>query len=102
MPFDWGAFLDPILYRDAYVHFLGGEACVSREIVVQSNGEPIGTQLMHMLTEDIAFSITASIHRPESVFEHQRRFLEHTPLRALQWINLNHHKIELRTIITKS
>jgi GxxExxY protein len=95
---EWGTFLDPILYRDACVHFLGGEARISREIIVQSQGQPIGTHKMHMLTEDIAFSVTASTHRPESVFEHQRRFVDHTPLRALQWINLNHHKIELRTI----
>ncbi|MBI1831899.1 MAG: GxxExxY protein [Planctomycetes bacterium] len=97
----WGAFLDPLLYREACVHFLGGEAGVYREIIVHSQGEPIGTQKMHMLTEDIAFSFTAATHRPESVLEHQRRFLEHTPVRALQWINLNHHTIEFRTI-TKS
>jgi GxxExxY protein len=98
---EWGAFLDPILYRDACTHFLGGETRVIRNIPVQSEAELIGTQEMHMLTEDIAFSVTASTHRPDSVLEHQRRFLAHTPLRAIQWINLNHHKIELRTI-TKS
>ena len=98
---EWGAFLDPFLYRDALTHFLGGEAHVLREIPVQSEGELIGNQKVHLLTEDIAFSVTASIHRPELVQEHQRRFLQHTPLKALQWINLNHHNIELRTI-TKS
>ena len=95
---DWGAFLDPILYRDAVTHFLGGEERVMREIDVQSADELIGTQKTHMLTDDIAFSVTTSTHRPESVFEHQRRFLKHTRLRAIQWINLNHHQIELRTI----
>src|SRR6266511_3668790 len=50
---EWGAYLDPVLYRDAFMHFLG---------------------------DDIAFSVTASTHRPGTVLEHQRRFLRHTPL----------------------
>ena len=95
---EWGAFLDPLLYRDALTHFLGGEGRIVREIAVQSAGQLIGTQNVYLLNDDIAFSVTASIHRPESVFEHQRRFLKHTPLRAIQWINFNHHQIELRTI----
>jgi GxxExxY protein len=95
---EWGAFLDPVLFRDALTHFLGGEERVVREISVQSDGERIGTQKTHLLTDDIAFSVTASTHRPDLVLEHQRRFLNHTPLRAIQWINLNHHQIEFRTI----
>jgi GxxExxY protein len=95
---EWGAFLDPILYRDALTHFLGGEERVVQEINISSAGFVIGTQKMHLLANDIAFSVTASTHRPAAVLEHQRRFLRHTPLRALHWINLNHKKIELQTI----
>ncbi|HYT91165.1 MAG TPA: GxxExxY protein [Gemmataceae bacterium] len=95
---EWGAYLDPVLYRDAFMHFLGGEERVAREIRVMSGGAVIGTQKMHLLTDDIAFSVTASTHRPGTVLEHQRRFLRHTPLRAIQWINLNHQEIELWTI----
>jgi GxxExxY protein len=95
---EWGAFLDPILYRDALTHFLGGEERVVRGVGVHSAGALIGTQKTHLLTDDIAFSVTASIHRPDLVREHQRRFLKHTSLRAIQWINLNHHQIEFRTI----
>ncbi len=95
---EWGAYLDPILYRDALTHFLGGEERVVREVCVQSAGESIGTQKMHLLADDIAFSVTTSTHRPESVFEHQQRYLRHTHLRAIQWINLNHNQVELRTI----
>ena len=95
---EWGAFLDPVLYRDALTHFLGGEVLVVREVSVQSGGTHIGTQQMHLLADDIAFGVTTSTHRPESVFEHQQRFLMHTPLRAIHWINLDHSQIELRTI----
>jgi GxxExxY protein len=99
---EWGAFLDPILYRDALVHFLGGEERVGREIDVFSHSQVIGTHKMPLLADDVAFSVTASTHRPESVLDHQRRFLLHTRLRAIQWINLNHKRIELRTIETQN
>lgn len=95
---EWGAFLDPLLYRDAITHFLGGQPQVVRDISVTSDGTLIGTQAMHTLSPDVAFSVTASTHQPEAVCEHHHRFLRHTPLRAFQWINLNHHRIELRTI----
>ena len=95
---EWGTHLDPLLYRDALTHFLGGETRVVREVGVNSEGASLGGQTMHLLTEDIAFSVTASTHQPESVFEHQQRFIRHTPLRAIQWVNFNHSQIELRTI----
>jgi GxxExxY protein len=95
---EWGAYLDPVLYRDALTHFLGGAERVEREIRVRCGGAEIGTQKMRLVADDIAFSVTASTHRPDIVFEHQRRFLRHTPLRALHWINLNHRRIEFRTI----
>jgi GxxExxY protein len=95
---EWGTFLDPILYRDALTHFLGGEERVVREVRVSSGGILIGAQKTHLLTDDIAFSVTASTHHPETVLEHHRRFLRHTPLRALHWINLNHKQIALWTI----
>ena len=41
---EWGAFLDPILYRDALTHFLGGEAHVVQAIPIQSAGRIIGAQ----------------------------------------------------------
>lgn len=95
---EWGTHLDPLLYRDALTHFLGGEAQVLREVSVGSEGASLGGQKMHLLADDIAFSVTASTHQPESVFEHQQRFIRHTRLRAIQWVNLNHSRVELRTI----
>ena len=95
---EWGAFLDPNLYRDALVHFFGGKVIVERNVSVISAGAKIGTQIMRLINADVAFSVTASTHSPDSVFAHQRRFLKHTTLNALHWLNLNHHHIDLRTI----
>ncbi|MFA6564407.1 MAG: GxxExxY protein [Verrucomicrobiia bacterium] len=95
---DWGSGLDPALYRDAATHFLGGEAKVIREVTVTSEHGLLGTQKVHHLADDIAFSVTASVHRPQVVMEHHRRFLQHTLLRAIQWINLNRQTVTLQTI----
>ncbi len=95
---DWGAYLDPLLYRDALTHFLGGPTRVERDVPVCSADGPIGTQHMHLLSDDVAFSVTSAAHQPETVYEHQLRFLRHTSLRAVQWINLHHDRITFRTI----
>ena len=95
---EWGAFLDPLLYRDALTHSLGGEAQVVRNVPVYSHGEMIGCQEMRLIADDIAFAVTTATHHPGSLLEHQRRFLSHTKLKAIQWINLHHHKITFRTI----
>ncbi len=95
---EWGAFLDPLLYRDALTHSLGGAAQVVRKVPVYSKNEVIGLQEMRLITDEIAIAITAATHHPQAILEHQRRFLAHTKLKAIQWINLNHHDISLTTI----
>ena len=96
---DWGARLDPLAYRDAIIHFLGGEAAIVREIEVRSDRGLLGRQRVCLLADDIGFSITASVHCPGLTFEHLRRFLHHTNLRAIQWVNLNGSAVTLQTIL---
>lgn len=50
------------------------------EVPVFSDEQPLGTQQAHLVTDEVAFSVTASVHRPDVVLDHQRRFLHHTPL----------------------
>lgn len=59
----------------------------------------IGNQEVHLLTPEIAFAVTSATHHAETFAEHQKRFLRSTPLKAIAWINLNHHNIEIRTIV---
>lgn len=96
---DWGSCLDPNLYRDVITHFLGGEEKVVHEIELRSKYGSLGMQKVHHLTNDIAFSVTSSVHRPDIVLEHHTRFLRHTSLHAIQWINLNRQRITLHTIL---
>jgi GxxExxY protein len=96
---DWGAGLDPSLYRDLITHRLGGEGSVITKIPVFSGVVELGMQSVHLLEPDIAFSVTASLHRPKQVEEHHRRFLRHTGLRAMQWINLNRQTVTFTTLM---
>jgi len=95
---DWGARLDPTLYRDVITHFLGGESEVVRNVEVRSEHGRLGDQRVHLVSRDVAFSVTAAVHRPDVVREHQRRFIQHTTLRAMQWINLSGQTVSLHTI----
>jgi GxxExxY protein len=95
---EWGTRLDPLLYRDAITYFLGGEQEVLREVTVHSEAALIGTQQVHLVAEEIGFSVTTSTHNPQTVFDHHLRFIRHTPLRAIQWINLDHDRIAVQTI----
>ena len=96
---DWGSGLDPVLYRDVVTHFVGGEDQVVREVEVLSRRGSLGTQKVHLLADEIAFVVTASVHRPRLVQEHLSRFLKHTRLRAIQWLNLHHQTACLHTIL---
>lgn len=95
---DWGAFLEIPLYREALTHFLGGAERVVGVVPVCSGERCIGEQPVHFLTRDTAFSLTALTRNQAAMEDHQRRFLKHTPLKHIQWINFNHHTIEFTTL----
>src|SRR6266498_648717 len=56
---DWGAFPEIGLYRDAITHFLGGPDRVIHSVPVHSDGRLVGSQKLHLLTQDTAFAFTA-------------------------------------------
>ena len=95
---DWGAFLEVGLYRDAMTHFLGGPEQVVRVLPVRSDERLVGSQSVHCLTADTGFAFTALPQGRASMEDHQRRFLKHTPLRFIQWVNFNRHNIEFTTL----
>jgi GxxExxY protein len=95
---DWGAFLDVALYREGLVHFMGGAASVSKALPVYSGSRQIGTQMMNMISDKVGFALTCMQARSKALREHLERLLQHVPLKAIQWINLNRHQIEFRTL----
>ncbi|MFM9965330.1 MAG: GxxExxY protein [Planctomycetaceae bacterium] len=95
---DWGAFLELQLYRDAITHFLGGKENVVRPVNVMSGDRVLGQQDIHLLSPNTAFALSAVTGDHVPMQRHLSRFLRHTPLEFIQWINFNHHQIEFRTL----
>ena len=97
---DWGAFLRLPRYYEAISHFFGGRESVVRSIPVLADGVQVSSQQVHLLNPGSAFKITA-VERLDTVESQIRRFLKHTPLRAVQWANLYHHDLTLTTIVNR-
>lgn len=98
---DWGGFLDVQLFYEAVVHFLGGESEVVKQVEIRRGTRMLGTQRAHLIDDAVAFRISA-VTKDNSFYEqHLRRFLQHTPLQTIQWINFNHHVLTFKTITRK-
>jgi len=96
---EWGVYIDTNLFVNAIIHFRGGEEIVVNTIKVTSNSTVVGHQKVNLLNPQIAFKIS-SITKDFNFYEkHLYRFIRHTNLRALQWINFNHKRVEFKTII---
>jgi GxxExxY protein len=95
---DWGAFLEVSLYRSAVVHLLAGPFATTQDVEILDGGRVLGRQRVCLLTGDTALSCTALTRGLDQMGEHLRRFLAHTPLRFVQWVNLNRARIEFRTL----
>ena len=91
---EWGGFLSIPVYQDAITHFFGGEERVVQPVPVIRDGREIGVQPAHLLGPDTAFKITALPDQLIPAEEHLRRFLHHTTLRRIQWVNLFHHDVQ--------
>jgi hypothetical protein len=95
---DWGAFLELPLYTEALVHFLGGERNVIQMVPLRRDSVALGNQRMHLLTPEIAFRLTAFNTGLADFESHLRSLLRHSPLKALHWINMDHHDIQFVTL----
>ena len=95
---DWGAFLEAGLYQEALIHFLGGAGNVERRVQLHRGGLELGGQRMLLHAPGVAFRVTAFAESHGHIEHHLHRLLALTDLTAIQWINLNHSKIEFTTI----
>jgi GxxExxY protein len=95
---DWGAFLDGNLYREAFIHFLGGQSSVCTPVEIFSGSRRVGTQNLNLINEDTAFAFTMIQEGIGAMSSHLDRLLHHTKLTSIQWINLYHHQLEFTTI----
>ena len=86
----------------ALIHFFGGPGRVIQEIPVIRDGHQLTTQRVHLLDPATAFKLTALGTGLNTVEEHLRRFLHHTKLNAIQWVNLHEHDVTFTTLTRPS
>ena len=96
---DWGLFLEVSLYVEALDHFLGGKDKVIQQVPMTRDGIRIGNQRFHLASSDTAFRITAFTADLDHQEGSLRRLLCHSPLKAMHWINMNHHEVHFVTLL---
>jgi GxxExxY protein len=98
---DWGAFLSLDLYRGAVIHFLGGAEEVVRPVDVVCGNQTIGRKNICLLSDKEAVHLSAMTDHFAGYEIHLRRFLSHTKLDSILWINFNQDQVTFKTILRK-
>lgn len=92
---DWGGFLETAVYREALFYLLGVH---EQSVTLFAGHREIGTHKFHLLDPQTAIVVTAITKDHRLMQRHLMRLFAPTHLRAMQWINLNHHTVELTTL----
>ena len=96
---DWGAGLDLGLYEEAATHFCDRNAEPLTEIEIRAHEHRLGTQKVRLADPSTALKVTALDADFLPDFEcHARRFLAHTSLRGIQWINITRAAVLFKTL----
>ncbi len=97
---DCGAFISFQFFYDAIYFFRGGKENVVRPVKIKLDELFAGTQKFHLLNNKTAFDLSCiSKTEPKKFYKQSlERFLSHSHLESIQWINFNNHNIEFETI----
>jgi GxxExxY protein len=96
---DVGTGLDLELYEEAVIHFLGGPDVALQSVPVAIGERRLGKEKLACTADRMGVKITALKNQHLEAFEdHHRRFLTHTDLVGLHWININRSAATFRTL----
>ena len=96
---DFGTGLSVALYEQAMIHLLGGEEQVLTPVEIVVDGMPCGEEKMKLVNPTTAFWITGLKDDDRPAFEtHLRRFLRHSSLAHIQWVNVTLSTVSFRTL----
>ncbi len=95
---DWGAFLDTDLYTEALCNLYCDGVEIIQPIEIQSGTSTLGTQNIPLLSPTETFCMSSVRNGISTYQTHLQRFLRHTDLKHLHWINMNSHNIEFKTL----
>ncbi len=98
-----GAFISFQFFYDVIYFFRGGKENVVKPIKVNLDKIFVGTQNFNLLNNKTAFNLSCitKIETKNYYKKSLERFLAHSELESMQWINFNHHNIEFETITNK-
>jgi len=95
---DIGLFLEAPLYNQALVHHLGGPENALERRAMKLGDRKLGHQTFQMCAPDEAFRVTTLNRNLRAQRTSLEKLLALSDLKALHWINLNHHQIEFATL----
>lgn len=96
---DWGTSLTLSLYSEAITCLLGGIEVVEAMLPLHRNGVCLGKQRFQLASPDFGFTLTAMGQNTAAYQQQLARLLQHSPLRAIHWINITHHTVIFNTIL---
>ena len=97
---DLGTGLEIGLYEEFVTEFMGGEETVHGRTEIFSHAGTINGHPVRLAGPELSFKFTAVKEADLSYAEADlRRFLNHVALRGIQWINVRHHLVTLKTLL---
>lgn len=98
---DWGVCLTTELYSEALLHLCSGGSPKPGLIDVFSGNAVIGTQSVPLLGDDTAFHVSG-LEKTAPLQSNLQRFLDHTRLKSIGWINLHQTDVVFKTLTHSS
>jgi len=96
---DWGTGLDLGLYQEAAAYICGQPPDVESDVEIRLGDRSLGVQRMRLSAPDVGLKITAMTTEGQAEFHsHLERLLDHTNLRAIQWINIARPVVRFNTL----
>lgn len=95
---DWGAFLNTDLYKEALCYLLGDGENIIQPIEIRSRNTVLGKQKIPLLSSNESFCISSIRNGTKAYRTHMERFLQHTSLNYLHWINIDNQTIQFETL----
>jgi hypothetical protein len=95
---DWGTHLDIHLYREALLHLIDRDHSLLTPLELFNGTNPLGQQNEYLLNETTGLHLS-SLRTGFSAYKaHLLRFLKHTNLKTIQWINFGAKQITCSSI----
>lgn len=95
---DWGVGLDIELYEEALTYFLGGASAVIQSTDVRIGGR-CWPQKIKMAAPGSGLKITALGNGKNQYEQQLRKFLAHSSLDRIQWINIGRSNVNFKTLM---